>query len=147
MKLFDEMANHPGDRLSPLRAPFDDERPECDLGVFLAAERTFLAWIRTGVSLMAFGFVVARFNLFLSEMAAITGTVAIARGFSAWLGAGLAILGMAITAAAGVAHITTIRALRRREVSEGRASVLAIVTAILLVMTGVPLVWHLLLPP
>jgi hypothetical protein len=32
---------------------------------YLAAERTFLAWIRTGIALMGCGFVVARFGLFL----------------------------------------------------------------------------------
>ena len=37
--------------------PIDDPR------VYLAAERTFLAWIRTSVSLMGFGFVIARFAL------------------------------------------------------------------------------------
>ncbi|CAB1128105.1 conserved membrane protein of unknown function [Candidatus Hydrogenisulfobacillus filiaventi] len=31
----------------------------------LANERTFLAWIRTAIGLMGFGFVVAKFNLFL----------------------------------------------------------------------------------
>ena len=31
---------------------------------FLAAERAFLAWIRSGLALMGFGFVVARFGLF-----------------------------------------------------------------------------------
>ena len=35
---------------------------------YLAAERTFLAWIRTGIALMGFGFVVARFGLFLEEI-------------------------------------------------------------------------------
>jgi putative membrane protein len=30
-----------------------------------ANERTFLAWVRTAISIMAFGFVVARFDLFL----------------------------------------------------------------------------------
>ncbi len=30
-----------------------------------AAERTFLSWLRTAISLLAFGFVVARFDLFL----------------------------------------------------------------------------------
>ena len=34
-----------------------------------ANERTLLAWIRTGVALMAFGFGIARFGLFLREMA------------------------------------------------------------------------------
>src|SRR5690606_19900219 len=33
----------------------------------LAAERTMLAWIRTGIALMGLGFVVARFGLFLHE--------------------------------------------------------------------------------
>lgn len=40
-----------------------------DPGTYLAIERTFLAWTRTGVALMGFGFVVARFGLFLREMA------------------------------------------------------------------------------
>lgn len=31
----------------------------------LANERTFLAWVRTAITVMAFGFVVARFGLFL----------------------------------------------------------------------------------
>jgi len=35
---------------------------------FLAAERTFLGWIRTGLALMGFGFVVARFGLFVQEL-------------------------------------------------------------------------------
>ena len=32
----------------------------------LANERTYLAWVRTGVGIMAFGFVVVKFSLFLS---------------------------------------------------------------------------------
>jgi Domain of unknown function (DUF202)/Oxidoreductase molybdopterin binding domain len=35
-----------------------------ELRDYLAEERTFLAWIRTGISLMGFGFVVARFGIF-----------------------------------------------------------------------------------
>ena len=35
---------------------------------YLAAERTFLAWIRTGLAMMGFGFVVARFGLFLQAL-------------------------------------------------------------------------------
>lgn len=36
-----------------------------DPRVFFAAERTLLAWNRTGLTLMAFGFVLERFGLFL----------------------------------------------------------------------------------
>jgi len=35
-----------------------------------ANERTFLAWIRTGIAVIAFGFVVEKFNLFLLTIAA-----------------------------------------------------------------------------
>ena len=41
-----------------------------DPNVRMAAERTLLAWIRTGLAMMGFGFVVARFGLFLRELAA-----------------------------------------------------------------------------
>ena len=41
-----------------------------DPRIYMAAERTFLAWIRTGIALSGFGFVVARFGLFLREIAA-----------------------------------------------------------------------------
>src|ERR1700722_17796520 len=44
-----------------------------DLSTYLAEERTFLAWIRTGIALMGFGFVVARFGLFLRELSSVRG--------------------------------------------------------------------------
>jgi putative membrane protein len=38
---------------------------EPDPRVFFAAERTLLAWLRTGLTVIGLGFVVARFGLFL----------------------------------------------------------------------------------
>ena len=37
--------------------------------VHMANERTFLAWIRTSIGIMAFGFVVEKFSLFLKQLA------------------------------------------------------------------------------
>ena len=37
--------------------------------VHMANERTFLAWIRTSISIMAFGFVVEKFSLFVKQFA------------------------------------------------------------------------------
>lgn len=48
--------------------PTASETPR-DSRTYMAAERSFLAWIRTGIALMGFGFVVARFGLFLHELA------------------------------------------------------------------------------
>ena len=45
-----------------------DTRQKASLSDYLAAERTLLAWIRTGLALMGFGFVVARFGLFLQQL-------------------------------------------------------------------------------
>jgi putative membrane protein len=39
-----------------------------------ANERTFLAWVRTGVAVIAFGFVIEKFNLFVLTMAAANST-------------------------------------------------------------------------
>lgn len=36
-----------------------------------ANERTMLAWIRTGIALMAFGFAIARFGVFLRQVASV----------------------------------------------------------------------------
>ena len=49
----------------------DRSKPKAALSDYLAAERTLLAWIRTGLALMGFGFVVARFGLFLQQLQAV----------------------------------------------------------------------------
>jgi putative membrane protein len=46
-----------------------------DPRVYFAAERTMLAWLRTGITIMAFGFVVARFGVFLRLVQAQDGHV------------------------------------------------------------------------
>ena len=38
-----------------------------------ANERTFLAWVRTGIAIIAFGFVIEKFNLFLLTLAGAVG--------------------------------------------------------------------------
>jgi putative membrane protein len=67
-----------------------------DPRVQLAAERTLLAWVRTGLALMGFGFVVARFGLFLHELAAHRGAPAPSHTGSLWIGVGLVSLGVVV---------------------------------------------------
>jgi putative membrane protein len=79
-----------------------------DPRVFFAAERTFLAWIRTGLTIMGFGFVVARFGLFLDLLDArrmpSTAAVAPASHFSSGIGMALILLGAVSMIFAAIQH-------------------------------------------
>lgn len=63
--------------------------------VHMANERTFLAWIRTSIGIMAFGFVVERFSIFVKQVSYFLGKeVSLpSRGYSAILGISLVALG------------------------------------------------------
>jgi putative membrane protein len=71
--------------------------PTSDPRVYFAAERTMLAWLRTGIAIMAFGFVVARFGLFLKLLHARADAGA-SHAISSYLGAALVGLGIIATA-------------------------------------------------
>jgi putative membrane protein len=64
---------------------------------YLAEERTFLAWIRTGIALMAFGFVVARFGIFGDEPHITQQTLAgQPHELSLWFGVALIAIGVVV---------------------------------------------------
>lgn len=86
-----------------------------DPRVSLAVERTLLAWIRTGVSLMGFGFVVARFALLLREVAGPSAQTSHG-GLSAPLtGVGIVTAGIAVNLWAAIRHSRMIRHIARGE--------------------------------
>lgn len=86
-----------------------------DPRVFLAIERTYLAWTRTALALMAFGFVVARLGLYFREAAALQG-ISSSSGAGAhsagslWWGTALVVLGVVVQ---GMAMLERRQALAR----------------------------------
>src|SRR6202049_2941939 len=91
-----------------------------DPRVYMAAERTLLAWIRTGLALMGFGFVVARFGLFLREIGSVAaGTPVRSSGFSLWTGTALFLAGAIVNAACTLQYLSRIRDLNQgRDVTD-----------------------------
>ena len=78
-------------------------RPVDDPRVYLAAERTFLAWVRTSMSLMGFGFVIARFAFWTREFE-LAGGKAPSQWpgrFSTWLGFGMVCVGVFVSRPGG----------------------------------------------
>jgi putative membrane protein len=109
-----------------------------DPRTYFAAERTFLAWIRTGLGLMGIGFAVSRFGLFLREMRPADLTHAASpTGMSLYSGVALVALGVLVNVAAVAHHLRTVRELRTGTWTAGRVSRSAVALALLLALMGV----------
>ncbi|MGH9698733.1 MAG: YidH family protein [Candidatus Acidiferrales bacterium] len=104
---------------------------------YLALERTFLAWIRTGLALMGFGFVVARFGLFL-QMIQVTRVELPHRtlGLSLWFGMALIVAGVAALVFSTWRYVRMVRNFSRGEETFQEPVTSAVVIAVLLAAIG-----------
>jgi putative membrane protein len=83
-----------------------------------ANERTFLAWVRTAIAVMAFGFVIEKFDLFLQALAPQTALKQIAphgQKFANAAGLAFIALGVAMIAIAGIRFVWTAKAIETDE--------------------------------
>jgi putative membrane protein len=80
----------------------------------LANERTYLAWLRTGVAIIALGFVVAKFGLIVSELSGGAATITTTSFHLS------AIVGIALVVAGGLLDIL---ALRRFKLNQERIKI------------------------
>lgn len=94
-----------------------------DPRVFFAAERTLLAWVRSGITIIALGFVVSRFGLFL-DLLKLQGEASGAsasthsQGVALVLGIALVLMGAVLPLAALYNHRAFVRALPREDVPQ-----------------------------
>jgi len=65
----------------------------------LANERTFLAWVRTGVAIVLFGFAIGRFTVAIREFLQIQGRASRSGELSVWFGTITIIAGVVLTLA------------------------------------------------
>lgn len=108
-----------------------------DPRVYFAAERTLLAWVRTGLAMMGFGFVVSRFGLFLREIAAVQAvTPPRPQGFSLWGGVTLVILGVSVNLCAAVKHWHTVQRLDKGQPIHFHTLSLGVIVALLIGVVG-----------
>jgi putative membrane protein len=121
-------------------------KPVADLRDYLAEERTFLAWIRTGIALMGFGFVVARFGIFGDEPHM---TQQIPAGqpheLSLWFGAALITIGAIVNLFSAGRFMRLVGELNRDQFVDRSLSKQGVIVALFLALLGIAMTIYLTL--
>lgn len=109
----------------------------------LANERTFLAWLRTSIALMGFGFVVVKFSLFVKQLSLMLTDKAVVpvKGFSAYIGISLVVIG----AATALIGFIRYRQIRKQLINQNFApsfNLLLLLTVAVLIVSAM-LIWYL----
>lgn len=118
----------------------DNQNP--NISNHLANERTFLAWIRTSIGLMAFGFVVVKFSLFVRQVSTLLGKENLIqnRGYSAIVGIILVAVGMITSVLSYVRYRKT-----KKQISEGNYNhstiLLTVITAFIFFLSVILIVY------
>lgn len=121
-------------------------KPEDDPRIYLSAEMSLLAWLRTGFELMVAGFAVARFGLFLHETQTAQSHSSVhASELSVWSGVALVLLGVVVNISALVRHVQVVRKLRTGTWKAGKVSVSAVALVLVLASGGVGMAVYLVL--
>lgn len=117
-----------------------------DVRDLLANERTYLSWIRTSIAVMAFGFLVERFNLFLSYMGRSLGAKTMIHGQASArrIGIGLIAMGIAAMLVSTARYVRRDRDIKHRDERRSLSLLPDVLLAALLIVLGVLLTSYLL---
>src|SRR5262249_39660619 len=122
----------------------DQPRRVDDPRVYLAAERTFLAWIRTSLALMGFGFVIARFAIFFRENDLVTESPRHQTGPPTWLGFAMVCFRVVVSFVTANRPRGYIRALESGVTNPPRSTNAPLILASVLVLVGLAMAVHIL---
>jgi putative membrane protein len=122
-----------------------DANNSYDPRVRFAIERTLLAWVRTGLALMGFGFVVARFGLFLREIEAVRQAAPLKAptGLSLWIGTALILLGVIVNLLVSAEHLQLMRQVQSEPPYGVRSWLLGVGVALVLAILGIAMAVYL----
>ncbi len=111
-----------------------------------ANERTFLAWVRTAIAVMAFGFVIERFDLFLQVAApelAQRQLSAHSQAFANVAGLAFIAIGVAVIGLAGVRFVRTAKDIESEQDVPSSGARVDVALAVLIGLLGVALFLYL----
>ena len=111
-----------------------------------ANERTFLAWVRTAIAIMAFGFLVEKFNLFLQVARSSMGVHMTSPGgvrFGEAAGLGLMVMGLGMVAVAAARFLKTAKEIDDPAPQSGPGSRLDLALGGMLFLLGCALLGYL----
>ena len=101
-------------------------------GEHLANERTFLAWIRTSISIIVFGFVVAKFGITLRQFLRLQNEPGHNSTLSLAIGIGFMVMGVFMALVAMIRYRFTLRRLETNQFQPARGIIvfLGLLTAL-----------------
>lgn len=116
-----------------------------DPRVLFAAERTLLAWNRTSIALIAFGFIIERSALFAHAVLDVPKRFD--TGVAVWIGSAFIVLGAALSLLGIVQYRKVVKSLKPIEIPEGYLVNLAVLANLLVAGLGVALAIYVLVGP
>ncbi len=122
----------------------EDNKPVSNPSDHLANERTFLAWIRTSIAIMGFGFVVVKFALFIKQLSMVLTekqNVLPGKGYSNKIGVLLVAIGVLMAFYSWLRYRATEKQLLNRAYKPSMLP--ALLLTICMVVIGVLLVFYL----
>lgn len=117
---------------------------DADPRIYFAAERTLLAWLRTGLAVIGIGFLVARFGLFLTLLRRTGNEIGVPVASSA-IGIGFVLLGTAMITFAAWQHTRFCRNLNASQRPAPYWTTFSVGASALMALLGIALALYLLL--